>query len=67
MFWVSGKYSSTGEALYDYFYLREEDCILKVVDDFPVNARKPSPADVSYLSLQQWTAQSSNDNSVLLL
>ena len=47
----AGKFSSTGRALYANFHLHEADCVTKTEDETPVNARKPSTSDVSWVSL----------------
>ena len=42
----SGKFSTTGKPLYANFHLREDECVTKIDDETPVNAKNPSPSDV---------------------
>ena len=46
---MSGKFSSTEKPLCTNFHLHQDDRGTKIEGETPVNARKPSPADVSFL------------------
>ena len=48
VFHFSGKFSTTGKSLYANFPLREDECVTKVEDETPVNAKKPSRSQVSW-------------------
>ena len=48
VFDFSGKFSTTGKPLYANFHLREDECVTKIEDETPINAKKPSPSDVSW-------------------
>ena len=48
VFHLSGKFSTTGKPLYANFHLREDECVTKVEDETPDNAKKPSPSEVSW-------------------
>ena len=58
MFHFSGKFSNTGNPLYANFHLREDECVTKVEDETPVNAKKPSPSEVSWDFNDEETPQS---------